>query len=95
MSAPKEILSKRLGEIALNLNELRDKEEIIKAIHTKRIWSDQDFAKYKNGKQAEKLRQAELVLSLSEDKEYQDIHRQIRELEAEQYTINMSFPSVR
>ena len=83
MAEPKEELRKRLGQIHRQLGELKDKEEIIQAKYTKSIWSDEDFDKYAYN-QREKLRQAELTLKLSEDKEYQNIRNRIRELEAEQ-----------
>lgn len=83
MSESKEKLRKRLGEIHIQLGELRDQEEIIRAKYTRSIWSDEDFDKYVYN-QREKLRQAELTLRLSEDAEYKDLRNRIRGLEAEQ-----------
>jgi hypothetical protein len=90
VAEPEEKLKKKLGEIHRRLGDLRDQEEIIRAKYTKNIWSDEDFDKYAYN-QREKLRQAELTLRLSEDKEYKDIHHRIRELEAEQVEMGDEF----
>ena len=83
MPESKDEIRKRLGRIHKQLQELRGKEEVIQARYTKSVWLDKQFDEL-DYNQRNKLRQAELTLQLSEDAGYQDIHKRIGELEAEQ-----------
>jgi hypothetical protein len=65
----------------IELEKCRHKIELIKAKHTKTIWEDIKYDKYKTGKAI--LQNADLTISLAEDSEYQRLLDRFIELEVE------------
>ncbi len=87
--------NKRLGEIHVELSKLNHRRDIIQATHTKEIWSDDKLTMGKGysqmSNQAEILREAELAIRLSVDKEYQDILTRVAILEGERIALGEEF----
>lgn len=70
---------RRLTEVRLELDDLRQRREVIIAKHTKDVWSDASLDKVEYNARP-KLREAELTLRLEVDPEYQDTRKREREL---------------
>ena len=69
-----------IRETIWEIEELRDKMEVVKARIIKEIWSDPSITK-------EQLRRAELTLRLADHEEYQTLKRKERELLSERETL--------
>jgi hypothetical protein len=74
--------SETAASLSEELDELWDKQNLIRATYTKKIYSDQSFEQH-GYHAAQKLRDAELTIQLNADEEYKKITKQIRHIRYE------------